>query len=75
MISIFCNLMNVKFGAWGTGLAALLGVGAIFLAALDKKRTDGIIFQDQFAALWSSPLLSSPERRRRAAKRQCTFIF
>jgi hypothetical protein len=28
--------MGIKIGAWGRGLAALLGVGAIVLAALDK---------------------------------------
>jgi hypothetical protein len=28
--------MDVKLGAYGRGLAAILGVGAIFLAAMDK---------------------------------------
>ena len=60
--------MNLKASVWGRGLAALLGVGAVILAALDKEAWK--IFLAVAFLVWVIPVLknwnkSSKRRRKR----------
>ncbi len=55
--------MTVKVGAWGRGLAALLGVGAILLAALDREVW--WIFLLAAILVWIFPQVKNKRRRRR----------
>lgn len=60
--------MNIKVGAWGRGLAALLGVGAIILAALDKEAWK--IFLGAAIVIWIIPVIKNWSRRPRRRRRK-----